>query len=70
MGSTTIRKDRAGKVQWFSSPCVVPAGENIIVQLRVLRAPWAVVSDVSDQLLDLKVALALYGTRTGALHDR
>jgi len=68
MGSTTIRKDRAGKVQWFSSPCVVPAGENIILQLRVLRAPF-LASDAVD-LSQIKIAVALYGTRTGALHDR
>jgi hypothetical protein len=59
IGSTTLRKDRAGKVHWFSVPLRIPAGENILVQMLPLRVP-----DTEY----LRASIALYGTRTGALH--
>lgn len=71
IGSTVIRKDRAGKPHWFSSAMRVPAGENLIFQVRPLRLPgYEVAPDGfwdSDEL-DIRISVALYGTRTGALH--
>lgn len=73
MGSTTLRKDRAGKVHWFSSSLRVPAGENVLVQMKPLRTPGMALP--RDTLWDstrvkIHVSIALYGTRTGALHVR
>jgi hypothetical protein len=70
IGSTVIRKDRAGKPHWFSSALRVPAGENILFQVRPLRLPGYTASDTfwEDDAIDIRISVALYGTRTGALH--
>jgi hypothetical protein len=64
LGSTTLRKDRAGKVQWFSSSLRVPAGENILVQMKPLRLPLSS-DDVTFVVQNIRVSMTLFGTRTG-----
>lgn len=70
VSSTTIRKDRAGKVHWFSAPLRVAAGDNIIVQVKPQRLPILAPGVTGAAVGDVRIALALYGTRTGALYDR
>ncbi len=73
LGSSTLRKDRAGRSHWFSMPLRIAAGDNVIVQMKPNRLPLIPVAGTVGSrpaIGDIRVAIALYGTRTGALHDR
>lgn len=67
LSSNTLRKDRAGKVHWFSAPWKVAAGDNLLVQVKPLRVPMLPYAStpVPFEIQNIRVDMALYGFRTG-----
>lgn len=67
LSSNTLRKDRAGKVHWFSAPWKVAAGDNLLAQVKPLRVPMLpyAAAPVPSAIQDIRVDVALYGFRTG-----